>query len=246
MYRMTCDWHTHTVFSHGRGQIEDNVRAALKSGLTTIGLADHGPGHVLYGIARKDIQTMRDETERLKNIYPDMEILLGVEANIIDKSGELDISKDECGLFDYVIAGYHYGVIGKSGFHMLKSMGANYISSRLKGVFQSQEADNTDMIINAVRNNNLLMLTHPGDKGRVDVKAIAEACRDTETLFEISSWHNLDEDDLRTAALTGVKFAVSSDAHRPERVGDFGPAVDLALKVGVDISLIVNIEEVLE
>ena len=45
-YRMIFDWHTHTVYSHGKGTIEDNVRIAHERGLREIAITDHGPGHL--------------------------------------------------------------------------------------------------------------------------------------------------------------------------------------------------------
>ena len=49
-YRMIYDHHTHTVYSHGKGTIEDNVRVASEKGLSSIAITDHGPGHLTYGI----------------------------------------------------------------------------------------------------------------------------------------------------------------------------------------------------
>ena len=239
---MVSDWHTHTVYSHGKGRIEDNVRAAAEKKLKTVGIADHGPGHAGFGLSRKNIPIMRAEVEQLSVAYPEIEILLGVEANIVNRSGELDILPDEYSLFDFVIAGYHYGVIGESLLTMLKTVGVNFCCDKLGGKSRNQETINTEMIINAVRNNNIFMVTHPGDKGPVDIQAVAEACRAKGTLFEISALHDcLSMQELRTAAATGVRFAVSSDAHKPERVGAFEPAVERALKAGIDLSQIVNI-----
>ena len=56
-YEMGYDLHTHTIFSHGKGTIEQNVRAALDRGLTHIAITDHGPGHLFYGMKRKDVPT---------------------------------------------------------------------------------------------------------------------------------------------------------------------------------------------
>ncbi|HPZ60294.1 MAG TPA: PHP domain-containing protein, partial [Bacillota bacterium] len=92
-YRMVYDIHTHTTFSHGKGSIEDNVKAALERGLSIIGIADHGPGHLTYGVKRKDLPVMREEIRRLQPLYPKIQILLGVEANIINPSGKLDITE---------------------------------------------------------------------------------------------------------------------------------------------------------
>ena len=42
-YKLKYDLHTHTVFSHGKGQIEDNVRAGIAKGLKAIGISErHG------------------------------------------------------------------------------------------------------------------------------------------------------------------------------------------------------------
>ena len=49
-YRMIYDHHTHTVYSHGKGSIEDNVKVALSKGLKSVAITDHGPGHLTYGL----------------------------------------------------------------------------------------------------------------------------------------------------------------------------------------------------
>ena len=59
MYRMTFDYHTHTIYSpgplrsHGKGTPEENVQAAIEKGLTGIAISEHGPGHLTYGIKRE-------------------------------------------------------------------------------------------------------------------------------------------------------------------------------------------------
>ena len=49
-YRLLWDIHTHTVYSHGTGTIEDNVKAAAAKGLLCVGIADHGIGHAFFGM----------------------------------------------------------------------------------------------------------------------------------------------------------------------------------------------------
>lgn len=55
------DYHTHTVFSHGHGSIEDNVKAAIKMGLKEIAITDHGFSHNSYGVRRMDVAKMLEE-----------------------------------------------------------------------------------------------------------------------------------------------------------------------------------------
>ena len=65
-YKMTFDYHTHTIFSHGKGTIADNVEAARSKGLKGIAITDHGPGHLTYGIKREAVPEMRRQIEELK------------------------------------------------------------------------------------------------------------------------------------------------------------------------------------
>ena len=39
-YRLKYDFHTHTVFSHGKGTIEQNVMRAREIGLAAIAISD--------------------------------------------------------------------------------------------------------------------------------------------------------------------------------------------------------------
>ena len=39
-YELLYDLHTHTTYSHGKGSVEDNVRAAMNRGLSYIAISD--------------------------------------------------------------------------------------------------------------------------------------------------------------------------------------------------------------
>ncbi len=242
-YRLSYDLHTHTTFSHGKGSIEDNVKIAVSKSLKTIGISDHGPGHVTYGVKRNKISAMRTEIERLKPIYPEIEILLGVEANIINPSGKLDVTEEELSRFDYLLAGYHYGVFGEKPLFALSLHARNFI---LNGWFhlstRNQKRVNTDLAVRAIYENEIRILTHPGDKGIFDIGEIALACAERGTLMEISTWHNwLTVDGIRQTAKTSARFAISSDAHSPERIGDCQGAVDRIIEAGLDFERVDNL-----
>ncbi len=238
-YKMTFDYHTHTTFSHGKGSIEDNVKAAIAQGLKAIAISDHGPGHLTYGVKRKNFSVMRGEIERLKQIYPGIDIYLSVEANIISKGNYLDIAEVEKNWFDFIIAGYHYGIT--NGYCVGNWLDAHGLAPTATG--KSLLVKNTDMTVKAIYENNLRFLTHPGDKGRFDIKEIAKACAATDTWMEISTWHShLTTEEIKIAATEDVKFIVSSDAHSANRVGSFEGGIRRALEAGLDIERIVNIE----
>ncbi len=255
-YRMVYDIHTHTIFSHGKGTIEDNVKAAKGKNLSAVGISDHGPGHKFYGIKHKDLQIMRGEIDRLKAIYPEMEIMLGIEANIIDPTGKLDHTKEDLKYLDYVLAGYHYGIFGdnplvSSGIHFMNLLSSSIIgsSNRDPGMrrrrMKKLKNINTELVIKALHENEVKVLTHPGDKGPFDLCAIAEACRETGTLMEISNWHEAPRiKELKALRKIDVSFIVSSDAHSPSRVGTFEKGLARAIGAGIDPARIVNLASI--
>ena len=239
-YQMTFDFHTHTTFSHGKNSIEDNVKAAVECGLKAIAISDHGPGHLTYGVKREDFGVMRKEIERLKPLYPDLDIFLSVEANIVSTGNHLDVNEEEKTWFDFIIGGYHYGI--PKGYCVGNWLDAHHLAPGFVG--KSLLVKNTDMTIKALYENDLKFLTHPGDKGRFDIREIAKACADTNTWMEISTWHDhLTTEEIKIAAKEDVKFIISSDAHTANRIGSFEGGLKRAFEAGIDIDRIVNIEE---
>ena len=238
-YRMVYDHHTHTVYSHGKGQIEDNVKAALAKGLKSIAITDHGPGHLTYGLKMSKVGQMRAEIDALKEKYPQIDILLGVEANTIRVQPYIDLSEEDKAQFDIILAGYHYG-IPKAG------MIPNYISDHtgfFKGSSSSLLVKNTDMILKALYENKIDILTHPGDKGPFDIEDISKACADTGTMIEINGKHtHLTVEEIKTASRFDVKFIIGSDAHVPDKVGEFKPQLLRSFRAGLDPERIANIE----
>ena len=235
-YRMVDDHHTHTTYSHGKGSILDNVRAAHEKGLKSIAITDHGPGNFFYGMKMKLIPQMREDIKAAKEIYPDVKVFLGVEANTILKVPYLDVRPSEWDKLDIVLAGYHFAV-----------MGSGMVPNRLGLKSRSLLVQNTDMILNALYysedcGNHIDILTHPGDKGPFDIDNIARACEDTGTFMEINLKHpHLSVSEIKTAAKYDVKFVISSDAHVPQNVGIFEPQLLRALDAGLDPERIVNI-----
>jgi putative hydrolase len=226
------------------GSVEDNVRAAARLGLLGIGITDHGPGHLFYGFKRSRFAEMRRRIEDRKAQNPGLAIYMGMEANIVDASGRLDLLPSEFALFDYVIAGYHYGAFGAHPLALGRLHVENLFCDVLGLSSKRLLIQNTEMTEKALHTNDIKMLTHPGDKGPVDLFAVARACAETDTLFEINARHkSLTAEGLRTAARTDVRFAVSSDAHSPGRVGQTAHAMALIREAGLDIARVVNITE---
>ncbi|MCQ2554768.1 MAG: histidinol-phosphatase, partial [Clostridia bacterium] len=116
-----------------------------------------------------------------------------------------------------------------------------------EGVFQADFSkllvSNTEMMLNAIENNRIDIVTHVGDKGPFDVVDISKACAKKGVMMEINSHHShLNVEELKIAAREDVRFVLSSDAHRAEDVGEVTKALEIALDAGIDLERIDNLE----
>jgi len=244
--RLIADYHTHTIYSHGKGTIRDNVEAALKKGLKEIGICDHGPGHYLYGVKRENLFKMKKEIDQLNEEYKEkgIRILLGVEANIIGYDGTIDVDDEIIEILDILLLGFHYGVIPKSVKEYMILNVMNPLSKALPFIREWVERKNTEAILKAIERYPIDMITHPGDKARLNIKEVAEAAYRKGIALEINAKHNeLSVESIRIALGTKVDFYINSDAHHPSEVGEVEKSIIRAKKAGIPIHRIRNVEK---
>lgn len=245
-YRMTADYHTHTVYSkvgpyyHGKGEVADNVSAAAMLGLKEIAITDHGPSDI-YGLRMRHFDRIRADVDAAALLHPEMSVLLGIEADLKNTSNGLDITCEEAARFDIVNAGYHISVPGCRAPQSI-------ISTRIgapAGSLEKLRAFNTGLALRALYSNNIRVLTHPGDKGPFDMRELCRACEETGTWMEISSRHtHMTVSELKISFDYDVRYVISSDAHKPSQVGMYETGLKRALEAGVPLDRIVNIVEV--
>jgi len=246
--KILSDYHSHTIYSslgHGKGTIEENVQAARKKGLREVWITDHGPGHLFFGIKRRYLGQVRKEIDRLNSKYEDIDIYFGLEANIIGYDGKIDVGKRELAYLDGLNLGFHSGVkpSGLKSFLLLSIL--NPLARLIRPMRPWVRRKNTEAMIAAVENNDIQLITHPSDKFDLDLKRLALVCEKEATALEINSSHDhLSEEELRLLRDTKVKFGLGSDAHRPERIGDFTRALDRIARAGIDSDRIINLKEI--
>lgn len=234
-----ADYHTHTVYSHGKGTIEENVLEAINKGLKRVGISDHGYKHMGFGIKYKDIKKMRDEIDELNEKYKDIEILMGIEANILDDEGNIDVDDNIRQHLDYIMAGYHFG---STPTKLIKGS-INHLINFTGLLKKSAIEYNTKAVINAMNKNDIFIITHPGAKASVDLLEIAKVAKKTNTALEVNSKHgHLTVDELKLLKNSGVKFALGSDAHDSKDVGKFISGIKRIKQAGIDISSVINID----
>lgn len=241
--RIIADYHTHTTFSHGSGSIEDNVKVAIKKGLKILAISDHGPGHAFYGIKKSRYKDMRMEIDRLNEKYPEIEILLSLEANFMSVDGTLDVDDEMLSMADMIMCGYHFGSSPRKLFLDLKMHTYAVLSKYFKGIYKKSKKLNTEMMINAMNRYDITAITHPGAKGPIDVVQVASVAARKNVALEVNVKHgHLTVDEIKEAMKTDVKFIIGSDAHAPENVGEFTESLKRCEIAGVPVERIMNAE----
>ena len=155
------DIHTHSIASgHGTTcTISDMAKAASKKGLKLLGISDHGPGTLASGTS---------SYFRSLPFYPrkrfGIDILYGVELNILDSAGHTDLSDELLNNLDYAIISMHR---------------QNYRSGSV--------SQNTEAYINAMKHPAVKILGHCDDTHfPVDYETLARAALRENVIFEIN------------------------------------------------------------
>lgn len=244
--KLKADYHIHSTYSkhnHGKSTIEEIVKKSIEMGLKEIAVTDHGPGHFLYGIKRDNIIKAKNEITELRKKYPNIKILFGVEANIINHSGDIDIDDDMIELFDIILCGYHIGVLFSSLYDLWNFFFMNIICRLSKSLTKKQIEKNTSAVVNALNKNKIYILTHPGDKIPVDMDKVAYAAQKNKTLLEISNHHShLNTEEIKVVAKYEVNFVINSDSHIKDNIGGFENGLKAAKEAGLNINRIINLE----
>lgn len=241
MIELYADYHTHTVYSHGTGNIMDNVMAARKKGLTEVAITDHGIRHFAYGARLKDIVKMRDEIDRINDSAEGIKVLLGMECNIISTDGDIDMDDGIRKYLDILLVGFHMMVVPKTVKDFFNMYGRNYMSKIFHIGTEGIEKTNTESMIKAIRKHKIDIITHPGARIPLDTTIIAREAAKAGTALEINSHSSfMRAEHVIAAAREGVKFVIDSDAHSPENVGNLQNGLDIAIEAGLTSEQIIN------
>ncbi len=218
---LTGDYHTHTPYSHGKHTVAENTERAKELGLKQIGIADHGFAHTAFGISRRDIPAYRAECEAATKAYG-VEVLVGIEANILGTDGRTDLQEKDFESFDLYLCGKHVCVrYGKCSDFWGYGC-ANFLADKLIKPSKKLIQRNTLAYINAIKNNPVDAITHLNYKCPANALEVAKCAADYGTYIELNSkkTHLTDDELCEIAQKTSARFLIDSDAHSKERVGD--------------------------
>lgn len=200
------DVHTHSISSgHGTAcTIADMAKAAKKQGLSLLGISDHGPATLCAGTPSyfKNLQMASKTRCGIRMLY-------GVELNILDYSGRVDLEQGILSGMDYAIVSMH-----------------------TKNIKPGNVLENTNAYINAMDQPKVRIIGHCDDvKFPVDYKALAEAAAAHHVMMEINNVSimpggyrgNTMENNIQMlyqCMRYEVPVLLSSDSHGPKNVGN--------------------------
>ncbi len=240
--KLTGDFHTHTIFSHGKGTILENAEVAKERGLKKLAITDHGHGHTIYGIKSKKVPLMKSLCEEA-SLKTGVEVVLGVEANILGVSGKTDMKQRDVEYMDVYLAGIHKLIAYDKLKEWYMLFGKNFTARHFHRPSESLIKRNTKVYINAIENNPIDILTHPGFCAFINAYDVAKCCADNGTYFEIDARKkHLEDSEWEQVLKTDVKFVIDSDAHSPDKIGVIGQAEELINRVGIPLDRIYNID----
>jgi DNA polymerase (family 10) len=195
------DLHMHTEFSDGRDTVDAMVETCRSLGYEYLAITDHSPrSSASRNLSAQSIEEQADQIARLRERYPDIDILHGCEVDILP-DGRLDFSDRILERLDIVLASLHE----RAG------------SSRDDLLRRYRAAMEHPLVTLITHPTNRLVPYRPGYD--LDYDALFDVAVETGTIVEIDgSPAHLDLDGAlaRRAIAAGATLAVDSDCHRAE------------------------------
>lgn len=229
--QMLGDFHVHTVFSgHAFSTLQEVVAAARERGLKYLAITDHGPARP--DGPKLDYFKNLNRQDTLRQL-PGIHVLIGVEANIINPWGDLDMPEKLLHELDIVLAGFHNST----------------------GYGGSSVSENTGALIKAIERNRITVIAHVGDPRfpyPVDVEESIAAAVEHGVLVEVnqSALHTWRAENVahyeRVLGLLQkyrAPILMSSDSHISYTVGVVSECERLLSEHGVDPVTTVNYSE---
>jgi putative hydrolase len=219
---LIADTHTHTIASgHAYSTITENAVAAAKKGLSFLGITEHASSMEGAPVPLF-FQNLKILPEKLENVW----LLRGVELNIVDYNGGVDLPLDLYGKLDWVIASMHTVCLSPSS-----------------------KAEHSKGWLKIAENTDIDVIGHSGDPRFIfDFEQVIPVFGQYKKIVEINT-HSFQgrpgslPNCTRIAEICaehGVRVVVNTDAHFHNRIGDFEAAITMLRSIGFPEELVIN------
>jgi len=227
--KLRIDTHTHSIASgHAYSTVDENLRWAAEQGLEMVALTDHAPamkdttGHAYFA-------NLHVLPEKLHGVR----LLKGIELNILDFDGKVDMDDRVLSRLDMAIASLH-----------------------LPCITPGSRKENTRALMKVMENPYVDVIGHPGDpRYDMDFREVFRQAKETGTLLEVNNASLIPggfrdgsqehvKEILRMSMEEGISVVLGSDAHFYTGIGDFSHALHLLKEVGFPEELVLNTDPV--
>lgn len=224
-YESVLDLHTHTVASgHAYCSIREMAKAATDKGLELLGITEHAPAMpgTCHNFYFHNLKVVPREMYGIR-------LLLGVELNILDSSGKVDLEERE-----------------------LKNMDISIASLHIPCMKPGSREENTEAYLNVMKNPYVNIIGHPDDgRYEIDYRALVQGAAEYGKVLELNN-HSLDPSCFRKGARDNdlemlklcmeyrVPVVMDSDAHFDLFIGEFPMARALLEEIDFPEELVLN------
>ena len=243
-YQILVDTHCHTYASfHAMCSISDVLNQAKRRGLEAVAITDHHPSIDEHAgedrVRGADFAYFSVFCERFKNQDADIEMLKGIELNILDREPWItEASQRFFNKLDFRLGGIHL---------------QNHLFHKSDHI-----AKNTDAILGAIHageSRRFDIMSHPIIFGvPFDHNSVIRAAKRRGIALELNNSFFPDDANQRHSrqdskelrlffecvAAENALIAVGSDAHVPNEVGVFDTAIDFLAQMNFPENLIIN------
>lgn len=213
------DFHIHTRYSDGTGDPLGMIEVAEARGLEAVAFTDHGP-ELNVGIPREKLAPMLQDIE-LSREDASLRVLSGIEANVVDAGGRIDIGDELVKKLDILVAGVHrLGTVGDR---------AEQARDYLARVTRAIERQKFDVLAHPffLHHSLLPYLT------RDEVENFVDLAAGRGVAMEVNMKYRVAEGGFLVLCLReGVKLSIGSDAHSAAEVGRIDWALAELRRVG--------------
>ena len=221
---LIADTHCHSISSgHAYSTLEEMTIAAKKKGLYAMAITDHG-----VNMPGSPKQWYFENLKVLPKNINGVRVLKGIEANVCDFDGTLDLSDDISNSVEWVVASMHTPILSaeKSTIELCTNAWLNIAKNPKVNVIghagQPMFAFDYEKVIPEFSKNKKLV-----EINNSSFKVREGAITNCKTIAKICKKHN-------------VPIVVNSDAHFSSLVGNFNSALMLLKEVDFPEELIVN------
>ncbi|MEY8337736.1 phosphatase [Lachnospiraceae bacterium 62-35] len=222
-----ADLHTHTIASgHAYSTLRENIEYAAKAGLKVLGTSEHarlmpGASHPMYF---RNFKVIPREVDGVR-------LVNGIEANIYNSSGDIDVDDAIIHKVDYIIASFHIPCYSNLG-----------------------EVGNTRTLIRVIQNPLVTIIGHPDDdRYPVNHDELAAAAAENHTALEMNN-SSLNPLSARTGGRKNIlrlleacrkyktMVIMGTDSHICYDIGKFEDSIEMLKEVEFPKEQIINFD----